>query len=202
MALITGLSAFLEPLGYANLTASEQAYIDAYLEAASGYLEKRLNRTLAAADYAEIHNGDNKGSLNLKNPPINSLTQVVVVGCSNTTYDATCFLYSSGGTVRWNPYSSETILNYFPMGFQNITVTYNGGFTTIPAALQALVAEMVLESWDPSLLSSGMQKERLGQYFYDRGKDFWDKILFKRSEIVALYKRHIIPWTPSFGECY
>ena len=84
--LISNTSAFLEVLDYNNLTTAEKALVDALITAGSEWIERYCNRIFLAAAYTdEAHDGNGWDSIFVKNPPINSLTDIDLVSQSRST---------------------------------------------------------------------------------------------------------------------
>lgn len=190
MTIITSSSAFLKDLQYSELSASEQAMVDALISVANDFIEDRIcNRIFTAADYTdEISDGTGWNSLFVKNPPINSLTSVVIHDISSeddvtTTLSSMALLYDpkTGEIQRKNGCA-------FPQGFRNIYVNYNGGFVTIPPAVEQIAAAFVVQFYDPTLLTDGIQKERIGDYFYDKGVNWFQQLPFNIKKMLSSYR--------------
>lgn len=198
--LITNSSPFLEPLDYANQDANAQANIDAQIIAGDEFLRKSLNRILLQDTYTdEKHDGNGRKSIFVSNPPIISLTDIDIVSTdfngneTTTTLTATKFdLKLSTGEIRFKPGSfTSDGASWFTEGFQNIQITYSGGFVADSNSLKPMelvLAEFVIEMFDPNEAVTGIEKEKLGDYFYSRGTNAWDKLLVKHSQIMKLYK--------------
>lgn len=191
MTILTNSSPFLQSLDYSNMSNDEKALIDALIEVANDYLEKKeFNRIFSAADYIdEQSNGSGWNFFFVKNPPINSLTNVKVVTYYSDSEDTT--IYTSSALV----YEASTGMIQFrntnciwPPGFQNIRVTYNGGFTTIPRAIEQIAANFVLQNYDPRLVVESLQKERIGDYFYDLGVHYFDRLPTSLKRMMSRYK--------------
>ena len=79
----------------------------------------------------------------------------------------------------------------------HIRITYNGGWALGNDKLQPLklvLAEFVIEMFDPNESVLGIEKEKLGDYFYSRGTDAWNKLLVKHRQILMLYKKIRVTW--------
>lgn len=191
MTIISNSSAFLLDLDYTNLDTDEKALIDALIAVANDYLEtKEFNRTFSATDYTdESHDGNGWEFFFVKNPPINSLTNVKIVTYYSdaeevVTYTSGALLYqASSGIVQFRNRGC-----IWPCGFQNIRVTYNGGFTTVPPAIEQIAANFVLQNFDPRLVVESLQKERIGDYFYDLGISYFDKLPTSIKKMMSRYK--------------
>lgn len=199
--LINNTSPFLEILDYTNQDTAAQANIDALIIAGDEWLRKTLNRIVLRADYTdEKHEGNGLRSIFVKNPPINTLTDIDIVATDfngadvTTTYLATKFdLKTNTGEIRFKPGSFISDgAGFFTEGFQNIRITYNGGWDSSNIKLQPLKlieAEFVIQMFDPNESVTGIEKEKLGDYFYSRGSNAWAKLLVKHRQILNLYKK-------------
>lgn len=202
-SIITTASVYLEPLDYTNLSSSEQAYVDGLIDVAEDYLQNRFwNRQIAAADYTdEVQNGTGEPSIFVKNPPINSLTDIDIVTTSfnsattTTTYAASKFDYNSKtGEIRFKPGSFLSEAGgIFEQGFQNVQITYNGGFSPVSATLKMLVAKFVIYSYDPSGLDDMIEKEKLGEYFYSKAVELIQKFPMSDKKLFDSYKIRRVP---------
>lgn len=198
MALLDSSSAFLEPLDYDNKTAAEKAYIDALILVGQTYLEDYCQRKFEAADYTdEVHNGSGDNALYVFNPPINTLTNIKIVDSFATsdsdsdlltTRDDAEFLWDSrSGVIQFKP----ECLTAFPEGFQNIRVTYNGGFAAASEEIRVmsyLNAQFVIETFDPSEKVDITDRERLGDYFWAKTKDFAARFVSSNKRLLSMYK--------------
>ena len=188
--LITNTSPFLDVLEYNSRSTTEKAVIDALITAGSEWLERYCRRVFTATNYIdEIHDGTGENCIFVANPPINSLTDIDIVGTSSTTtYLATKFKYESKtGEIQFKR-GTDSDCFYFPEDFQNIKITYNGGFSTIPSNVQLLCADYVIELFDQSLKDELIEKEKLGDYFYAKGINYYDKLSFSKKKILASYR--------------
>jgi hypothetical protein len=195
--LIDNASDFLNDLDYSNLGAADQAKVNALCDVATQLIQKYCNRIFLADDYEEYHDGTgHEDAIFIINPPINSLTQITIIASDSehteTDYDDACFNYDSGsGEIFWDtqPNSTADFLGYFPCGRRNILVSYNGGFSEVPAPIQMVAANLINEMFDPSLATSeNMDMEKLGQYQYRLKKDSADRIIHSNKKILDLYK--------------
>lgn len=192
--LIENTDPLLESLGYSDLEVGERAQIDALITVSSEIIEKKCNRVFTATEYEEEkHNGNDENWLFINNPPIISLTSIVVVGAENYTYEGALFEYKDKiGEIKWNDLYllQNTVadwIGHFPRGYNNILANYEGGFTDIPAPIKYLCAEMVKEVFSPGETPGSLEFEKLGQYFYKTRKDFFQKFLLSHKSILNLY---------------
>lgn len=195
--LITNTSAFLEPLDYTNRSIAEKAIIDALITSASEIFEKHCNRIFLTDTYTdELQDGNGWDTIHVNNPPLTVLTDIDIVHRAfdgtntTTTYTGSKFnIHINSGEIRFKPGDFLTTSGgLFAQGFQNVQITYVGGFSSVPKPIQRLAAKYVIQSFDPTEDVQGLQKERLGDYFYDRGKDFLNALLFNDKKELDMYK--------------
>lgn len=194
--LITTANVFLEPLDYNNLTAGEKTQIGGLITAVSTIIERYCNRIFAQAIYTEeALNGTGINSLIIKNPPINSLTEITFVASTDETEVGTSFDISTEvGEIRWKSSSrittgtTCTYQGFFPEGFRNILVTYSGGYSVIPTPIEKAAADMVMEGFSPAEEVSNMEAEKLGNYYIKIRKGAFEKSLIQHRSILSLYR--------------
>ena len=88
--LIDNTSAFLEPIDYNNQDVAAKANIDALIIAGDEWLKKALNRIVLQDDYTdEKYDGNGLKSIFVKNPPINTLTDIDIVATDFNGNDVT-----------------------------------------------------------------------------------------------------------------
>lgn len=195
--LITNESVFLEPIDYGNRDASEQAFIDGLIAVASEYIERKCNRVFIATTYIdEIHDGQGWNSIFVSNPPINSLTDIEII-FSSTDTDTTSEVFTADkfkfniktGDIRFKPGAFTSSGGHlFPDGFRNVEITYNGGFAEVPQPIQMLTADFVIQSFDPTESVEGIEKEKIGDYFYAKGKNYIASLPFLKKQILNNYR--------------
>ena len=199
MALITNLNALLEELDYSNKTPGQQAQIDALIEVSSELIEKYCNRHFLLDTYIdEKHNGNNKNSLFLDNIPIVSIDLITIEASgglgADTDFDGSYFKFdTSDGEIQWdNNYLLQNAvvdwIGHFPQGFNNILVTYDGGFTEVPKPIEFACADLVKQGFSPEMGFGNLEFEKLGQYFYKLRKEQIDKALLTHRKILQMYK--------------
>jgi hypothetical protein len=193
--LITTDSAYLSDLDYDNLSTADQAKVNALCGVVTQLIQKHCHRIFAADDYEEYHDGQgHEDSIFVLNPPINSLTSIVVVASENTTYDDSVFDFDANtGEIWWDRRelvdSTLNYLGYFPCGRRNLIVTYNGGWEDVPDPIEMVAGNLIMEMFDPSLQTSeNMDMEKLGQYQYRLKKDSADRMIHSNKKILDLYK--------------
>lgn len=185
-------SPYLQPLNVDSLTQAQEDYVQALLDLACEQVEIVCNRKFAVDDYEEVHNGTGDPLIFVNNPPINTITSIIIdkdedyevtIAATNLKFDSLigeiCLVRSS---------SSTADISHFPEGYQNITINYNGGWTTIPQAIQKIIADMVIEAYNPALIAGNIASERIGQYEYRFGLSKMGKILLSHHSILNRYK--------------
>lgn len=191
MALITNTNPLLADLNYNNLSTAQKAQVDALLNVATEFIEKDCNRTFLAATYTdEEHNGVIHESIFVKNTPLNSVTNVKIICHASTesSDDITTYLSTE---VLFEPETGEIKLRNgarFPHGFRNVKITYNGGFTTVPKPIEYLCANIVINAYAPEMNAENIEKERIGDYFYAKVKDFMEKLPMSDRKILSMYR--------------
>jgi len=188
-------SAFLQPLDYDNLTSAEQLYVQALISAATEIIEKYLNRPVVEQTVTEYISGDNDESILLKYIPINELTSVTYISSVDGTEDLVDdaeFQYNEKGELRWNAWSNSSSVNRgsWPRGFRNVKVIYKAGWPliSVPIPLQKVTADLVMGMYDPSQSNENLEKEKLGEYFYQVKKDAVSAVLTSSQGILGLYR--------------
>lgn len=183
----------LNDLDYDNLSSSDQAKVDALIEAGSELIEKYCNRIFTAADYVEVQDGNGYNEIYVYNPPINSITSVIITSNTIDYTFVTAKLKTKNPVGRVGLDLDATdisdLFTHFPRGSQNITINYNGGFTTIPVPLRMVLADFTIRAFD-SLGEEDYLSEKLGQYFYKvkEDKSRIDKKISQYEAYLQLYK--------------
>ena len=195
MALIASTSPLLHRLDYSELDSDQQSVVDTLVDVASELIEKYCNRIFLAANYVEVINGTGENYIIVKNNPVNSLTSIEfldsVLGTWASVDDAEFNYDGNLGQIWWATYSESTskYRGVFPELLQNIRVTYNGGYTTVPMPVQMACAQMVEVMYDPTLGAGTIEKEKLGEYFYQLNTKHLANLLTDQNKMLALYRR-------------
>ena len=196
MALIANTSAFLNRLDYTNLNTLEQALIDRLITAFTKEIEAQCNRVFAAANYTEKHDGDGERNILVKNIPLNTLTSITVTSSKVTVVNSTDFTFDPlTGEIRWKDWdiaSTADFVGFFPIGFQNISISYNGGYTTIPDDLEMLCAEGIIQVFDRKEAVGQVQSEKMGQEYYSYGLEQFRNLVFTHKKTLSRYRRHYV----------
>lgn len=195
MALITSPSseALLSDLDYDNLSASEQAKVNALIEVGSELIEKYCNRIFAADDYEELLDGNGFNEIYVKNPPINSITSVTITSNLVEYVALTERLTIKPNVGRVNLYLDNIgsiPFSHFPRGSQNIKISYNGGYAAIPAPILLVLSDFVIKAFDGIGEEGNIISEKLGQYFYKlkEDKSKIDKNISQYESYLQFYK--------------
>lgn len=187
----------LANLDFTNLEALEQAQIRALTEAATTWIEKYTNRVFRSTVYVdEAHDGNGELYIYVKNPPLITLTQVTIQETSfsgattSTDFAASKFdTNTDTGKIKFKPGSFlSSGASKFTEGFQNVLIDYTGGFDPIPEPIKLVAAEFIVEMFDPSEKVGGIEKEKLGNYFYSKGTKFFEQLVYKHRHILDSYR--------------
>lgn len=147
-----------------------------------------------SASRTEVRDGDGSDTLIMRYAPISAVTSIAITaGSSTTTYSGTDvsanFEWDTDerGELRWIGATSGRfgVDEYgvtradewgttpcFPRGFQNVSIVYTGGWSTVPADLKQIVREMVAERiiqrGSGGGQDFGKQSATLGRHSYTR----------------------------------
>lgn len=196
MGLILPTSPLLHKLDYANLSNDKQEAIEALIEVASELIEQYCNRQFSRAAYTEVLNGSGDEYVIVRNIPVEEITSIKFrnqeTGEEETVDGDEFTVQENIGSIYWNRYSESTseFNGSWPEAQKNITVTYIGGYSDIPMPIQQVCAQMVETMYDPKL-SSGIEKEKLGEYFYQVNIEKISKLLTDQNKMLAFYRRRI-----------
>lgn len=125
---------------------------------------------------------------------ITNVTEDIVYPDADHTIDELFGFNEKTGEVWFKSLSTlttppTTYLGYFPFGRQNVSITYNGGFSPeVPTPIQKLCADLVMASFSPDNAAGNIDSEKLGQYFYKTRKDAVNELLSSNKRIISLYK--------------
>ncbi|MGV8131188.1 MAG: hypothetical protein ACP5N7_03775 [Candidatus Pacearchaeota archaeon] len=118
---------------------------DEFIEQAQYEVEAKikefLNRDIESNDYVELYDGNSDDELTLAQFPINSVSKIEVYQGLDSNNDEIWYEYQQGYDYQRliiDRNKSTIILegSVFPEEEQNIRVTYNAGYTTIPYEIQ------------------------------------------------------------------
>ena len=126
---------------------------DEFVELAKYEVEAKvksfLNRDLEVASYVEVYDGTGETSLVLNQFPINSVSKYEVYdGLDNSGVETWDELVQNSDYERLViPTTKDRIVligSLFPEGEQNIRITYNAGYSTIPYEIQQACKKLAL----------------------------------------------------------
>lgn len=151
------------------------------LDSASKLIINYCNREFdAATDTTETLDGDDQCFLFLKRLPITSIKNITVALCDGTTdtIDGTDLTFNAQtGEVQF-AIDNDSGYDYFPIGFQNIVVTYSGGYSTIPEDLQDACIQLAVGMKEVCSGSTAIQSETIGDYSYTlNARQYGDSII-------------------------
>lgn len=120
-----------------TLTPFETAQVERLIPHVDGIITNYCGWNLQAEDYVNQYNGDGTNILDLKVYPLNTLTKVLLDDEDITT------------DVAYN--AKDGVLTYdntFTSGTNNVEVTFNAGFVTIPQDLQYAADYLVVVNFN------------------------------------------------------
>lgn len=192
--LLAGNDPLLAVLDYNNIDAASQAHIDALIEVASDIIERICHREFTKGTKTEILDGSGYREITLRHKPITSITSITFtsfVDGSTETIAGSHFTYEpKTGILRW-AYASDSdseFKDWFEEGFQNLTITYVGGFDPIPSPIKLLVAQSVLASYKPDATGTNLKKQKIGDYFYELSAQHIEENIMRSKAILSLYR--------------
>lgn len=127
----------------ADLTAINETDLrDSWYDMVVGLLKKEsgyeyIDGTQAISD--EAHDGDGTDMLRVKYPPIVSVSSLTI----DDTSVASSRYKVYGNYIRLVSDIDDTIPDYFPVGTQNVTISYTGGFTETPEELKLAIVNAI-----------------------------------------------------------
>lgn len=177
---------------YAGISSSTyDTRLGVLITAAQSMMEEYCGRLFDSSSYEDFIDGCGSAVLIVKNPPIAAITYIRVYafpGDTNyTTLDSDYYTYdATSGVIKITPSRgarffrdtfNETIgPNFgqwpnFTVGFQNVHVKYDGGYTsgTMPAGLKLALYKIVDALFAQTRADMSLSSETLGSYSYSRG---------------------------------
>lgn len=190
--IIETSSPYLAIIDYENMNAQDQTLVQALIEASTSAIEKECRRIFGAANYVEVQDGNRENFLFVHNYPINSLTSIVIkvddTGDNDITLTSTALTYcSETGEIRWDKLTADVTdyLGYFPEGFQNITIRYNGGFSEIPTPIQQVCAQIVIQLYKREDADYQVKQDKMDNHYISFNEN---AILLPHKRVLNLYK--------------
>lgn len=170
-----------------SLSATANATLDAYIEAASDSIEKYCNRSFAIANVTERHPYRFTSRIYLRRTPVTSVSNVTLfyrstvsadVGGMTDLVESNLTETASGNPVQYGVDPNNGIVTVDPFEYRVSSeqaqlrwfyeVNYRGGFANIPTPVKAATAryvESMVTQWGPN---SNIQSERVGDYAYSK----------------------------------
>lgn len=169
--------------GFASLPTAERT---ALIEAASGAVEDFCRQSFEAVEATERYDGSGTTRVWLKRRPVAAVASVVVNGEPLTSFD-------------FNPQTGELFLGdgrahvyfapRFPVGRQNVEVTYTAGWPTIPAPVKRAAIMALRHLYDSTSKTGVMSSEKIGDYSYTLGSGESSSLTRKVQSLLAPYVR-------------
>lgn len=152
---------------YKNITVSTYDTAIGYLvTAVSHFITLYCERESFHSDtYTTTFDGTGRRSFFLPETPITALTTVLFDANEATTdsHTGSEFDYNAKtGEIRFKP--TATNARSFNKGFQNLTITYTGGYATIPANLELACWRAIEFYFNASQTNANVKREKIGDY--------------------------------------
>jgi len=169
MALLTTVA---RARRHAALAGAEAVHLTNLLTSASEMVEDYCNRLFTSTAYAtEDQDGDGGRVIWVRNPPITALTSVYVIDASGddeTVLAADLDHEPETGRITFDP-EADSDFTWFPVGVQNVKITYTGGYAAIPDQVQTAVILVAMNLYGAGAVTNPtLKSERLGEYSYTR----------------------------------
>jgi hypothetical protein len=142
-AIVTELYKFPE----ASLKDEWSTWVESLINEHMGYAYIGTSATITD----EKHNGNGSSSVYVKYPPIVSVSSLAIGSVTPSTLDSTSYkvfddhielIYSQVTELSTAIYGGKST---FPIGVQNITITYVSGLASVPAIVQLTATQMIGE---------------------------------------------------------
>lgn len=150
---------------FAALDSSEQS---ALVSAAMASVESYCRRSFELGTVTETFSGRNSPRIWLSVRPVISVSAVTINGdaLDNSQGDAWVFDAGRGELVRGNGQDAARFSGWFPRGTDNVSVTYSGGYATVPGPV--VRAGIIIARWlsEASRNAGLYSQERIGDYSY------------------------------------
>lgn len=221
MALTT-LAAIKAFLNIPASNTTQDDWLTALQEAAEQTIKSYCNRDFESATYTEYYTGTGLRTFTLRQTPVSSITSLYLDQSGNFglnpdgSFAATSLLVQGTDYVLdLNPSSGRSdtgivfrINTVWPRFYReyyigrmagrlyssegNIKVTYQAGYTSIPADIQYAVA--YLTSYMRRNIGSGapLAKEKIGDYSYELAQPRWLEQIGELKQILGKYKDFVL----------
>lgn len=192
MAIID-LATYKAHRGVSDTVTLRDAVWSQKISAAQSMAEQFCGRLFDSAARTEKHSGTGGSFFIVKNPPITAIASIAIISDSGTSSTLDTDEYRgdltgvTGKVWRIGAQDGRWVVDdvgqvettrigtspCWPEGFQNISITYTGGYTsdTMPAGLKQLICEMVDELVWGAGRAQGIQSESVSTngYSYSKG---------------------------------
>lgn len=125
-------------------TNGEDAVLQSLITSVSKYIENWLNRTILSATYTEYRDGTGTNRIMLANQPVTAVSSVVMnnLGVPAVAIPASTAM-SFGYVFDARNIKLVGFGAKFPMGMNNVVVTYTAGYATVPVDIERACLELV-----------------------------------------------------------
>ena len=142
------------------------------LEAASDLVDNYCDQSFTSASATEYYDGNGLKWIIVDRAPITAITSLTITDDNDTDHTiATTDLSYDGSTgkVQFKPTVSSAY-DYFLPGFQNVTIVYTAGYTTIPEAIQEATVQIArnLYAQGSTYKNPAFSAARMGEHNYTR----------------------------------
>lgn len=114
--------------------ANNDPIVELFINSSSEYIERECDRIFKQATYNEIRSGRKQNIILLKQWPVTTISAVYVDSSgqfgAGTALDATDYQIGDDGN------SLILMSGVFPNGYNNVKITYQAGYATIPSDLE------------------------------------------------------------------
>ena len=131
--MLATLADFKIFLNIDSADTSQDTFLTSCLTNAGAIVERYLNRKIEAADYDEKYDGGGNNFIILNYMPINSISSLKD-GDDTISVDDYVY-YADSGIVKLKS-------GYFEDGIQNVQISYNAGYTTVPDVIEEATLEI------------------------------------------------------------
>jgi hypothetical protein len=148
-----------------ELAGVDEDRLQSLAKVVSARAERLCQREFSQAVRTETYDGDGSPELWLNVIPVTSIDSVSILdddGTENSLTVSHIRIDSDIGRIRI--VSSEAEYYVFPRGFQNIKITYTGGFASIPEDLQEALVSWAQYLHARSRQDTSIESEKLGDY--------------------------------------
>ena len=134
-------------------TTTDDALMQRLIDAASAFIESWLNRKILQATYNEIYDGTGTDTLTTQTYPITSLLSCSFSGTAQKILSAGDF---SSAAIDFTDSQLYGQFLTFPLGRQNISISYVAGYVTVPLDVEQACIELC------SFRYKNLRNDRLG----------------------------------------